>query len=99
MDLLGDAGLERRGGQWQNLKPGERILGVSGYNCNMGYLAYGIELHTNLGRTLTYSSDHSAWRSSQFSWKAPENEEIEEVHFSNGRCTGISTVPCLNKLS
>jgi len=95
MDLLGDSGLRDRGSGWKDLQAGERILQVSGYHCKQGYLAYGISLHTNLGRVITYTSSHQDWKGKPFNYKAPAGQEIEKVNFGYGKCTGIRCVPFL----
>lgn len=92
MDLLGDAALTRRGGNWQDLLPGERLLKVSGHNCREGYLAYDVKLTTNKERVLHFSADHEAWRGSTFEYEAPPGQEIEEVMLSRGSFRGCRCV-------
>ncbi|CAE8673142.1 unnamed protein product [Polarella glacialis] len=92
MDLLGDKGLQNRGGKWTDLQPFEQVLEVKGHHCKNGYLAYDVNLVTSTGRAIFFGSTHTDWRGGAFSYKAAPGSQIEQVHFKGGRCTGVSCV-------
>jgi len=57
-------------------------------------LAASLTLCTSRGRELTYGAGKSAGSlGTPFSFKAPEGEEIEDIIFDGGTCTGIRTAP------
>jgi hypothetical protein len=58
-------------------------------------LAYSIDLKTNFGRTITYSSKHYDWKGTSFCFKAGPRKQIEVVNFEAGTCTGVGCVPVL----
>ena len=55
MALGDDAGLLRREGRWEGLRPGERITRVSGAASTIGYLAAKVSLSLSSGRSITFS--------------------------------------------
>lgn len=57
-------------------------------------LAASVTICTSRGRELTFGSAKSgAPLGNPFSFKAPEGEEIEDIIFQGGTCTGIRTAP------
>lgn len=54
-------------------------------------LAACVTLCTSSGRELTFGSTSSTARGAPFSFKAPPGEEVEDVIFAEGTCTGIRT--------
>mmetsp|Transcript_99063 Transcript_99063/g.275819 ORF Transcript_99063/g.275819 Transcript_99063/m.275819 type:complete len:679 (-) Transcript_99063:129-2165(-) len=93
MDLPGDAGLSRRGGQWVTLEDGEQIVAVKGHHSTAGYLAYDIDLVTNIDRTIHFGNTaQPAWQGGTYQFQAGPDEQIEQVVFSGGFCTGVKCV-------
>ena len=89
MDLADDGGLVRRGGHVQQLQPGERIVAVNGRHSTMGYLCGAVSLVLSSGRELAFKGENSDVFGGSFEYVVPPDDEIADVQFADGRCTGI----------
>ena len=74
---------------WREVSQGDRVVAVSGSNCNNGYLCYGLTLHMNSGRSLRFQAQHPEWRSGSFKYELRDGEFFRDLLFSGGRCNGI----------
>eukprot|EP00746_Dinoflagellata_sp_MGD_P054854 gnl/MRDRNA2_/MRDRNA2_23954_c0_seq1.p1 gnl/MRDRNA2_/MRDRNA2_23954_c0~~gnl/MRDRNA2_/MRDRNA2_23954_c0_seq1.p1 ORF type:complete len:501 (+),score=110.47 gnl/MRDRNA2_/MRDRNA2_23954_c0_seq1:106-1608(+) len=96
IDLLGDEGLDRRtcsaAEGWIDLQDGERIVRVHGKNSNIGYLCGMINLHTNLGRDISFVGEKPDKYSSAFDISAPDGKEIDECVFEGGTMKTVKVV-------
>mmetsp|Transcript_9528 Transcript_9528/g.16634 ORF Transcript_9528/g.16634 Transcript_9528/m.16634 type:complete len:602 (+) Transcript_9528:26-1831(+) len=93
IDLDDDKEVRNRGGRWERLSEGERVIFVEGHNCTNGYLAYRVRLQTNKSRWIAFESGHEEWKHTYFKYAAPEGEEIEDLILNRGFCEGICSVP------
>lgn len=74
------------------LKPVEAAASASSLSPEP--VAASLTLCTSRGRELTFGAGKSAGSlGNPFSFKAPEGEEIEDIIFDGGTCTGIRTAP------
>ena len=94
MDLADDAGIARRNGQWEALRPGERITGVRGQGSRIGFLCGEVLLDTSAGRAIAFRGGNpNAFDGTPFSCALPGGEAVGAVVFDDGEFVRVRSVP------
>ena len=90
-DINDDDMLKARYADWQNFNPGEYIVAVTGVSSTYTkpFLAFGITLHTNFGRALSFNGSNTRYRGQPFGFTAPRDMQIIDVKFDKGIANAI----------
>ncbi len=86
---LDDAAVSARGGKWQPVRDGERIVGISGNHSTMGYLCGSITLELTSGRRIDFLGENTSVFGERFRHAVPAGEAAADVRFQDGRCLGL----------
>ena len=92
MALSDDAGLARRGGVWYDVRPGEKLVMVTGRDSSMGYLCGSVTLQLSSGRAISVAGENPSVFGGAFTHAVPEqpaSSRYVEPRFDAGRCTGL----------
>lgn len=92
MPLSDDAGMARRGGVWYDVRPGERLVSVTGHDSSMGYLCGSVTLQLSSGRAISVAGENPSVFGGAFTHAVPEQPvgHYVELRFDAGRCTGVN---------
>merc|ERR1719245_2066249 len=75
--------------EWVDLDDGDYIVNVSGYGSTLGYLVGSVVLDTKRGYRFEFVGKKQCKFSEWFQWEARAGNEIIDVTFADGSCTGI----------
>jgi mannosyl-glycoprotein endo-beta-N-acetylglucosaminidase len=81
--LRDDEALARRGGSWNAVAPGERVVRVMGAQSAMGYLCGSVALHLSSGRVIAVQGDNPSAFGPSFEWAVPSDAQLAEVIFDD----------------
>ena len=82
---------KKRGGEWVDIKNGDYVKAISGYNLSRAcFLCHSIRLELASGQTITFASQHEPWKGEPFRYNLPENSLLQHVSFHKGRCVGVT---------